>query len=77
MKSLRLFLRRIACFLRGHPCEPTGRQAILLMEWKCKCCGGVYVSHAHYGPALIPANEGSDRIFRDFADAVKASEVKP
>ncbi len=75
--SVQRFVRRIVCFFRGHPCEPTGRHAILLMEWKCKHCGGIYVSHAHHGNALMDADEGSDRIFRDCMDAIKASDAYP
>lgn len=70
-------VRRIVCFFRGHPCDPTGRHAILLMEWKCKRCGGIYVSHAHHGNALIDADDDSDRIFRDCMDVIKGSDAYP
>jgi hypothetical protein len=76
-RSLEHMVRRITCFLRGHPCEPTGRHAILLVEWKCKRCGGLYVSHAHHSNALMSADDGSDRIFRDCLDAIKAADAKP
>ena len=75
--SLQRMVRRITCCLRGHPCEPTGRHAILLVEWKCKRCGGLYVSHAHHGNALMSADDGSDRIFRDCMDAIKAADAYP
>lgn len=75
--SVQRLVRRTVCFFRGHPCEPTGRHAILLMEWKCKRCGGIYVSHAHHSNALLSADDGSDRIFRDCMDAIKASEAYP
>ena len=52
-RSLKRLVQRIVCFFRGHPCEPTGRHAILLVEWECKRCGGTYVSHAHHGRALM------------------------
>ena len=77
MGSARRFVRRILCFFRGHPCEPTGRHAILVVEWKCKRCGGIYVTHAHYGNDLLPADDDSDRLFRDCMDAIKASEAYP
>jgi hypothetical protein len=70
-------VRRVWCFVTGHPCEPTGRHAILLREWRCKRCGGLYISHAEYGNCLLPADSGSDRILRDCMDAIKASEATP
>lgn len=71
------WLRRIKCLLKGHPCKPTGRSAILLVEWKCERCGGVYVSHVHHGRVLADADAHSDQIFRDYLDATRASEVMP
>lgn len=78
---MRALLRRLGakvlCLVQGHPCEPTGRHAILLREWRCLRCGGLFVSHIEHGNALLPADEDSNRIFRDYADAIKASEVSP
>ena len=74
---LQRLVRRIACACYGHQCEPTGRHAILLMEWKCKRCGGIYVSHLHHGNALRDADDKSDRLFRDCLDAIKASQLSP
>ena len=74
---LERMVRRMACFFLGHPCEPTGRHAILLVEWKCKRCGGLYVAHAHHGNALMDADNDSDRIFRDCMDAIKAADAYP
>ncbi len=68
---MRGMANRLACFICGHPCVPTGRHAILIAEWKCQRCGGLYVSHAHYRNVL-PADEGSESIFRD---AIKASDA--
>ncbi len=76
-RSLKRLVQRIVCFFRGHPCEPTGRHAILLVEWECKRCGGTYVSHAHHGNALMAADNGSDRLFRDCMAAIKASDAYP
>lgn len=70
-------LRRLCCLVTGHPCRPTGRKAILLTEWKCHRCKGIYVSHAHHGRILADSDEDCDKIFRDFADAVEAHKVLP
>lgn len=70
-------VRRVACWCKGHTCHPTGRHAILLVEWRCERCGGLYVSHAHHGNALIAADEVSDFIFRDVMNVINASKVYP
>ncbi len=56
---------KLRCFLCGHPCDPTGRHGIVLIEWKCRRCGGLYVSHVEHGNALVRADADSDQIFRD------------
>ncbi len=55
--------KRILCFFGGHPCEPTGRRGIVMKEWRCQRCGGLYVSHADYGRCLLPADATTDMIF--------------
>lgn len=77
MKRLAKLLLWLRCFIKGHPCVATGRAAILLTEWKCQRCGGTFVSHRYHGNALVKSDTDSDRIFRDFADAIRKSEVTP
>jgi hypothetical protein len=67
------FLNKLRCFIGGHPCDPTGRHGIVLIEWRCRRCGGLYVSHVDHGTALVDADEGSDRIFRDVDRALEIS----
>lgn len=67
----RIILRYTSCLAKGHPCEPTGRHAILIKEWKCKNCGGTYVSHVHYGNMLLPADRESDQFISDCSAAIK------
>lgn len=61
---------KVRCMIRGHDCERTGRHSLILREWRCKDCGGLYVSNAdHYDlNALIPADAESDRIFRSWME---------
>jgi hypothetical protein len=75
--TLRRLVRRVLCFVQGHPCQPTGRTAILLTEWVCQRCGGTFVSHKEHGNALVPGDPDSDRIFRDWMDAIKTSSCTP
>lgn len=58
-------MKKFLCILFGHPCERTGRHAIVLTEWRCRRCGGFYISHVDHGDMLIPADADSDRIFQD------------
>lgn len=58
-------MNRLLCFLFGHLCEPTGRRGIVLREWRCERCGGLYISHRDYGNAIVPADEDSDRMLSD------------
>lgn len=60
---MRRFLNWLRCSVFGHPCVPTGRHGIVLQEWRCLRCSGVYISHADHGNLLVPANEHSDLIF--------------
>lgn len=76
-RSLELLVRRVRCMVQGHPCEMTGRHAILLIEWRCTRCGGLFVSHLHYGAALASPDAESEQLFRDFADAIRAQDVLP
>jgi hypothetical protein len=62
MKTL---LLRLFCFFAGHPCLPTGRHGLLLTEYRCTRCGRLYLGSSEYPGRLLPADQGSDRIFRD------------
>lgn len=72
----RLFTR-LRCRLFGHSCSPTGRHAILLTEWRCRDCDGLFVSHVDHGRALMPADAESDQIFRDVERWERDRGVKP
>ncbi len=75
--SVKQLVRRLLCMVQGHPCEMTGRHAILLIEWRCKRCGGLFVGHAHHGALLVTPDAQSEQLFRDFADAIRAKDVLP
>jgi len=63
---LQRWVRRIVCLFARHRFVPTGRHGYLLHEHRCLRCGGLYVSNVEYPPWLkMPADEQSDRIFRD------------
>lgn len=59
------FLRRIICHYFGHPCEPTGRRGIGLIEYHCHRCHGVYIGHPDHGNMLIPAGPWSEQYLGD------------
>lgn len=68
---IRNLLNKLACFFGGHPCVPTGRHGIVIHEWLCPRCGGLFVSHNDHGNILVDADERSDQIFKDREAALK------
>lgn len=62
---MKRFFLKLICFFGGHPCVPTGRHGYVIHEQRCSRCGDLYVSHVHFGNALVKADADSDRIFRD------------
>lgn len=75
-RSLELLVRRLRCMVQGHPCVLTGRHAILLIEWRCTRCGGLFVSHVHHGATLVSHDAQIEQLFR-FTDALRAQDVLP
>jgi hypothetical protein len=57
--------KRLVCLLLGHPVIPTGRHGVVLREWECGRCGGIYVSHPDYDGKLLPTNSELEAIFRE------------
>lgn len=75
--KLKQLWKRLQCLAKGHPCKRTGRHAILLVERKCQNCGGTFISHAHFGNALMDADSESDQLFIDTMLLIEAEKVKP
>jgi hypothetical protein len=66
------WFKKLLCFFKGHSCEPTGRHAVQLREWKCQRCGGLYVSNEpEYGDMLLPSDGDFVKLFEDYRDMLK------
>ncbi len=66
---MKRFWRRVVCLVRGHALVPTGRNTIILREWECGRCGGIYVSNCEEPGVYLPGDADSDRIFQDVWNA--------